>query len=888
MPTMLGALALLVAGASALLTGCARAPAAEAGPVAAVTLQSLPRQVTEGSTVDVTATARTAAGQPVAGAPLQAFLNGTAWGAPEVTDAQGQAVLPLPLPNTGTATLRVATQPRRTDWIWASGGAPGAPLYLSRTFQISSKELGSALALVSAKAVLDIAADRVFRAYVNGHLVASGSATIRLAVSSGIAVGGLLHAGSNVLAVEAWGGGHPGLAARLSLRTFSGSQTVYTNGAWEAFSEPPAGWPSQPGAGRALALRVIAPAGGGTWMGRPGVGGSGLGLNPLAVGQAVPSGWVASAQATVQVAPATIAVPSHPRHLVGIEYEPWFTPLNFQWQQAEAIPLLGRYVSTDSAVLRQHALWLDRAGINFLLIDWSNNLWGKTSWSQRAPNIQQLVNSTTDLLNTYATMRSEGLPTPQVTLLLGLDNGPSTTTTALNEEMAWVYQNYVQNPKYQGLWVQYLGKPLMVVFNGGGPAATAGQPPLSTADFTVRWMSSQLQSGGLASAGYWSWMDGTVHPVVTNYQGAPEALTVTPAFFGAGGWTGAQALARLGGTTYLREFAEAMRVQPHFLLINQFNEFAGEAPSAAVHVDTYTEPLSDDIEPTSLADCGYVSCGGWGFYYLNLTRALVHMYHEAQPRSTLLAVGSPLQGASVCGPSLQVNWTTVGAPASGFDLLLDGRTVASGLRASPYTLHLRGLRAGAHTLTVRAVGATTRYSLARATFGHVLSTRVPVSVQQAFTYTAACPPTAAPATGVDVGTLGATGLTAHLPAGPLKPGDTLAEVFRAPAGLTLVGANVPTWGQTGSGATLVLRAGAGLSGRVVAQQTFTNVSDNSWLTLSLPVPQTAGTYTLEMEDPTGPSIGWWASSRMVGGAYELVDGVRKTEELVVEYSTLGG
>ena len=881
---------------AAVLAGCGRARAAESGPVAALTLQALPGRVTEGSTVDVTATARTAGGQPVAGAPLQAFVNGKAWGAPEITDAQGRAVLPLPLPNTGTDTLRVATQPRRTSWIWASGGTPGAPLYLSRTFQISAKDVGSDF-LVTAQADLNIAADRIYRAYVNGHLVATGSATTRLAVKQAISVTSLLHAGSNVLAVEVWGGGHPGLAARLSLRTFHGNLTVSSDGSWQAFSGPPAGWPAAPAAGHALPLRVVAPVGGGTWMGRPGVGGSGLGLNPLPLGQPVPSGWVASAPATVQVQSATITVPSHPRHLVGMEYEPWFTPLNLTWQTAEAIPLLGLYQSTDASILRQHALWLDRAGINFLLIDWSNNLWGKTSWSQRAPNVQQLVGSTTDLMNTYATMRSEGLPTPQVTLLLGLDNGPSTTTTAINEEMAWIYQNYVQNPKYKGLWVQYLGKPLMVIFNGGGPGETANQPPISTADFTVRWMSSQLQSNQLASAGYWSWMDGTVHPVVTSYQGAAEALTVTPAFFGAGGWTGAQALARLGGTTYLREFAEAMQVQPHFLLINQFNEFAGQAPSAAAHVDTYTEQLSDDIEPTSPTDCGYVSCGGWGFYYLNLTRALVDLYHEAHPQSTLLAVGSPLRGANVCGSTLQVNWNTVGAPASGFVVLLDGRTVASGLRASPYTLHLKGLRTGAHTLTVRAVGATTRYALSRTSFGQLLAKRVPVSVQNPFTYTGACPDAgtgtsgegATRPQGVDLQTVvGGVG-PQHTPVGPLQSGQTLAEVFHVPAGLTSVGATTPTWDHTGSGATLVLRAGVGLSGRVLTSQTFTNATDNGWLTLRMGTPLPAGTYTLELEKPTGPAIGWWGSATMVPGDYALNNGQQQQQELVVQFLfTTGG
>lgn len=728
------AVALFASGCAALSPARARA----VGPVAVLTLRSPVSSVPEGDTVDVTVTARTSTGQPVAGAPIQAFLNDSAWGAPASTNTQGQAVLPLPLPNTGSAMVQVATAPTKTDWLWARGVSTGAPVYLVRNFVLDAQLLTSPADTVSERAVLQIAADRNLLAYLNGHLVLSSTSAVGPSVHVLDTLAPLLHSGTNVLAIKAWGGTHPAVVAKLSITTFRGKQMIRTDAKWKAFANAASGWPSKPTAGRRLALAVQAPAGGGPWMTQPAVQGGGLGLTPLAVGQSMPRDWLHSPSVTIQVKPTQITVATDPQHLVGIEYEPWFTSMNMHWQAAEAIPLLGLYQSQDTAVLRQQALWLDQADVNFLLIDWSNNLWGKTSWSQISPNIQQLVNSTTDLMNTYATMRSEGLPTPQITLLLGLDNGASTTTTAVNEEMAWVYQNYVRNPTYHGLWVSYLGKPLVVIFNGGGPAETNGQPPIDTNDFTVRWMSSQLQINHLNTVGYWSWMDGSVHPVLTTYQGQAEALTVTPAFFGSGGWTGDQAMGRLGGTTYLEEFNEAMQDQPHFLLINQFNEFAGQSRAAAVHVDTYTEQLSDDIEPTSLADCGYASCGGWGFYYLNLTAALIRMYHQARPQSTLLAIGNPLQDASVCGRQLDVYWDTAGALPSGYDILLDGHTVAAHLSRSTYALPLTRLSRGPHTLTVQALHASSRYSISRTRFDPVLPKPVPVRVSRTFTYTGAC------------------------------------------------------------------------------------------------------------------------------------------------------
>ncbi len=90
--------------------------------------------------------------------------------------------------------------------------------------------------------------------------------------------------------------------------------------------------------------------------------------------------------------------------------------------------------------------------------------------------------------------------------------------------------------------------------------------------------------------------------------------------------------------------------------------------------------------------------------------------------------------------------------------------------------------------------------------------------------------------------------------------QTLAQTLRVPGGLLGVGAAVPTWGTSASGCTLTLRQG-GPSGKAVATKAFTNVQDNSWLVLNLPAAAPAGTYTLELSQPTGPKIGWWLDSQ---------------------------
>ncbi len=453
------------------------------------------------------------------------------------------------------------------------------------------------------------------------------------------------------------------------------------------------------------------------------------GLN-FPVGQPLPNQSQASDTIEVRVTARQFSFPKHRRHLVGMDYEPWFTPLNMRWNTAEAIPLLGKYSSFNRLVIRQHALWLDQMGINYILIDWSNNLWGKTRFSQCPLNAKQLISATTQLLKTYAQMRKQGIATPQVTLLLGIDNGPVTTTTAINGELAWIYQNYIRNPRFGGLWLDYHKKPLIVIFNGGGQTflagkLAAGEPPINTRDFTVRWMASQLQNAPqFARAGYWSWMDGSIHPIPVYRHGQCEDLTITPAYFADGGWLAPTARARDNGFTYVREFNAALRYRPRFLNICQWNEFAGQTighgygPGHNVYVDCYDNHLNNDIEPTSLTSCAYRGCGGWGFYYLNLTRACINVYHQKVPRTTVLTIGSPDRNAAVSGTILPVRWACIGKPPQSFTVLIDGRKVGGDINpaARAYNVRLKGLKPGRHELALRAIGAV---SLFRLSYSHV-------------------------------------------------------------------------------------------------------------------------------------------------------------------------
>lgn len=432
--------------------------------------------------------------------------------------------------------------------------------------------------------------------------------------------------------------------------------------------------------------------------------------------------------------------------LFGLQWEPWFTGGVQRWSTAQAVPVMGFYNSYNRDVTRQHVLWCMELGVDFLFTDWTNHIWGCQHWNERPEHVNTLLHSTQLTLEVLAEMRDEGLPVPKMVLFPGLSNGRPCTMQALNEELEWIYQQYLRNPRFNGLWLDFDGKPLVVVLDTGaigdrrGTAASAfripffkqtlelsaddldafrnAQPPVDDSHFTVRWMSSQNDTTHHHDLGYWSWMDGTDQPPVTYRNGIAEAVTVTPSFFGALGWTASTARGRHGGATYLDTFKVAMQHRPQVVFLHQFNEYSGQkdghgmGPQHDIYVDTYSVELSDDIEPVSPTAPGYRGdSGGWGFYYLNLTRALMDLYRGKVDDSTVLAVSSPLRSEVLKEATCHVTWTTIGAAVKHFTIAIDGIPVQQELTANFADVDMSALEPGPHTLTVIADDATTCYPL---------------------------------------------------------------------------------------------------------------------------------------------------------------------------------
>ncbi len=215
-----------------------------------------------------------------------------------------------------------------------------------------------------------------------------------------------------------------------------------------------------PNPGPALIQVIAVPADTNTWQGLK------SGHKLLKAGRYMPDSVTGSNTVLVQVKHRKVTRKTSGETLFGVQWESWFLP-DFSWETAQGVPIMGFYDNTDADVYRQQILWFMDMGVDFIIPDWSNHLWGKKHWSERTARADGIMHTTQMFLEVLADMRDEGLDVPKVALMPGLTNGPPTTMEALNEQLEWIYQDYVRNPRFKDLWLIYDGKPLIIILDTG-------------------------------------------------------------------------------------------------------------------------------------------------------------------------------------------------------------------------------------------------------------------------------------------------------------------------------------------------------------------------------------------------------------------------------------
>ena len=373
-------------------------------------------------------------------------------------------------------------------------------------------------------------------------------------------------------------------------------------------------------------------------------------------------------------------------HVVLMQYEAWFGPNAVGFEASPSQPLLssnsmraaGRpgYDSADPQVLAQHAQWLSSMGVDAVLADLTNGV-NCTFFSVWLPYCGdgatyakfQTIKSNTG--NLYPAFTRLGTPLKIVPLVGGFDaidfDTDTNGKTALEEELDWFAGLIAQYPSMN---VLVGGKPLVVIYVG------CAQPLDPTAiwrkaqalipkypNLTLRLMAADLDdqpplwanASGLAGLReisqanpFWSWVDrlNPTYGLFPSYlpgAAGPENMTASVATLSRQlGWgnaaTGAYApedALSLGGATFRAFMAYARQLQPTFLIVHQWNEYAENGWDA--ETDT-------DIEPSTFFGTAMMTAVG----------------QEIAAYKTALA---PALGAT--SQSLQVNFSALGTSTNG-------------------------------------------------------------------------------------------------------------------------------------------------------------------------------------------------------------------------------
>ncbi len=287
-------------------------------------------------------------------------------------------------------------------------------------------------------------------------------------------------------------------------------------------------------------------------------------------------------------------------------------------------PLYGFYnLDGDGYVVRKHAQLLTDAGIDGIVLDYSNycvsGVHNESNYSRAA---------LTNLLDTYLKIRSEGGRTPGVVLLLTWD--ASVNGTALKN----FYKDFYSKPEYEELWFRWEGKPLVL-----------GQSSSVSAEIADHWTYRRPWPYYTPVDGpnMWSWLsnypqqpcyteDNALEMVAVSVaQNWSESLDFMSATDADGNYIAHGRSYTYGGNNKLlndpvspeygseyganlqQQFDRALELDPSVLFITGWNEWiaarfltipawarcsADPVPAGGGFCDVFSTEFSRDIEPT--------------------------------------------------------------------------------------------------------------------------------------------------------------------------------------------------------------------------------------------------------------------------------------------------
>ncbi len=310
--------------------------------------------------------------------------------------------------------------------------------------------------------------------------------------------------------------------------------------------------------------------------------------------------------------------------LVGVAYSTWMYK-NSRFENCWEHPLLGNYTSLDSPeTLKAHAELLYDADVDFVLVDWSNNVdydfYNKKDYRNGAArnDFETIEMGTTQMFESWSKLEN----TPNIAVFIGCPGDKSAIKDGrLQKKADQVYREYLENEEFAKIYQTYLGKPLLVVYLGTPALSQSGLAKLWNDDrFTVRFLTGYIGQQSMydrktraATQPIWSWEERQQQCYAVN-DGIVECMTVQSAWRSQdrpGDPNYIAAAERNNGDTLLMMWARAKAFGPQIVLCPTWNEYSkGEQP---------TPEINKDLEPTKES----------GTFYYDIMKEQIKLYKNA-------------------------------------------------------------------------------------------------------------------------------------------------------------------------------------------------------------------------------------------------------------------
>ena len=269
----------------------------------------------------------------------------------------------------------------------------------------------------------------------------------------------------------------------------------------------------------------------------------------------------------------------------------------------------GTYESKDEQRMALHARWLECTGIDYILVDWSNNMdYHYPDEGGEQGHLKGLEDATIKLFEVLNKIGSK----LKVALMIGAAWGD---VSKIQRKIETINTYILNKPENRKRYFHYKGAPLLVKYQTPQGGSSPPEHMDCAPGFTLRSMSAFLtdqvmpDKEGVGFSSHWSWEDrgdgisDYVISVDPNHSSVYEATVVTPACRGDpdhpyGGcsnpshpWLCPRAQGRQNGAFLTKRVDNAIKSKVPMMLVGTFNEF--ESPN-----ENENPELSKDFEPS--------------------------------------------------------------------------------------------------------------------------------------------------------------------------------------------------------------------------------------------------------------------------------------------------